>query len=251
MANKYIVTGQGRLWVAPRDTSGVSGAMVELGDVDNFQVAFTQAFTEVYESQTGLRTNVVHAVHQTDGTVTVDALSIDPANLARAFYATAAVNAGGTVTGEAHTAYNGGALWINPGSTNVVVHNTASTPALLVSGTDYTYEQTNGRITILPGSTLVVAGAGVPVTVNYTDPGYAGKVEGLVNTLKDYKLVFEQINFDGSISRYELHRVALDLAKTFSMIMTGQNKLSMTGKLLPAAEITTAGLSKFFTVIQK
>lgn len=248
MANSYIVTGQGRLWIAPRGTSGINGAFVEVGDTDNFALNIAQTFTDVFESQTGARTNVVHAVTQTDASVTLDVLNMSKENLARAFYGSAAAITGATVTDEAQVAYALGSNWIIPGSTGVVVKKGATT---LVLDTDYSYDSANGRITFLSGSSNITGAGSHNITITYTHTGATGKTEAITSGLKEYAFVFEQVNYDGTVSRYQLHRVALDMSKTFNMIMTGVNKLTVTGKLLQAQEITTSGLSKYFTVLQK
>ena len=249
MANSYIVTGQGRLWIAPRNTSGISGAFVEVGDTDNFALNIAQTFTDVFESQTGARTNVVHAVTQTDASVTLDVLNMSKENLARAFYGSSAAVTGATVTDEAQVAYASGSNWIIPGSTSVVVKKAPSTT--LVLDTDYSYDSANGRITFLAGSSVITGAGSHNILITYTHTGATGKTEAITAGLKEYAFVFEQVNYDGTVSRYTLHRVALDMSKTFNMIMTGVNKLTVTGKLLQAQEITTAGLSKYFTVLQK
>lgn len=250
MATNYIVTGQGHLWIAPRDANGVTGPAVEVGDADNFSASYTQQFTDVYESQTGARNIVAHALTQTDGAVTLDVLEISSANLAKALYGTATTAVGASVTGESHGAYAGGSIWLdgkNP--TAVVVKKGATT---LTLGSDYNFDATNGRIDFLASGTHVTATSGTAdtVTVDYTHTG-TDVVQSQQTGLKDYKFIFEQKNFDGTVRRYELHRVALDLTKTFNMIMTGVNKLQLAGKMLPAPEITTTGLSQYFTVVKK
>jgi hypothetical protein len=249
MANSYVVTGQGRLWIAPRTSAGISGAFTEVGDTDNFALNIAQTFTDVFESQTGARTNVVHAVTQTDASVTLDVLNMSKENLAKAFYGSTAAVVGATVTDEAQVTYTGGTNWIVPGSTSVSLKKAPSTALTL--DTDYTYDASNGRITFLTGSSIITGASAQNILITYTHTGLTGKTQAITQGLAEYALTFEQVNYDGTVSRYELHRVALDMAKTFNMIMTGVNKLTVTGKLLQAQEITTSGLSKYFTVIQK
>lgn len=246
----YNVTEQGRLWIAPRNSTGVTGAMIEVGDADNLQLSFAQTFTDVFESQTGLRANAVHALTQTDATVTLDILNFDGANLARALFGSTAGVAAATVTAEAQKCYNGGSIWIVPGATSVVLKKGATTCVL---NTDYTYDVTNGRINVLTGSTVITAttGTGDACTVDYVHTGWVAKVQALTQGLKDFKLVHEAIGFDGTISRHEIHRVVLDMTKTIALITTGVNKLALTGKLLPAPEVTTAGMSQYYQKYQK
>lgn len=246
MATQNYSVPQGRLFVAPRSTSAVNGALVEVGDADNIQIAFNQTFLDIFESQTGNRSNAVHAVTQTDGSVTFDILAFTAANLVKAFYGSSSAVTAGAVVDQAFNAYVGGSIHIPAASTAVVVKKGVTT---LVLDTDYSYNAAHGRITFIGGSniTAVDGSAGDAVTVSYTK--VAGtKIEALVAGLKDYKFVFEEINFDGTVKRHELHRVALDMTKTISLVSTNVNKLTLTGKLLPAPEIATAGLSQYYTV---
>ena len=87
MANTQYFIGQGRVYVANRTTNGaISGGFVELGDCDKLVINTKQTFTDVFESQTGNRTKVVHVPVQTDWDFSVDTLNFAKDNLARAFY---------------------------------------------------------------------------------------------------------------------------------------------------------------------
>lgn len=249
MANTYIAVGQGRVWIAPRGDAGVNGALVELGDTENMQFTSSQQFLDYRESQTGNRLQVIHANTQTDFAVSLDVKSIDAANLVRAFYGSTSTAAGATVVDEAHVAYKGGMIsLVGAGVSAVTVKKGAAT---LVLGTDYTVNATHGHIQFLAGSTAVTAAdgsAGDNVLVSYTHTGET-RVEAATAGQKNYKIVFEQIDNKGKVRRYEIHNVALEMSKTFDLIMTGVNTLKLAGAALPADEISTG--SQVYTVVLK
>jgi hypothetical protein len=246
---KYFAVGQGKVYIAPRDSTGLVGGYVHLGDCEGFTVNMAQQYFDIQESMSGNRGTVAHIPTQSDYSVEVSIKNIDGDNLARAFYGDTTKVAGATVTGEAITAYNGQMAPLKYPGVSAVTVKKGATP--LVANTDYVLDAVNGTITILAGSTQVPAGAGVALTVDYTHGGVASRMRAFTQGLKDYALRFEGFSkFDGLAQIGTVHRAALDMAKSFSMINTGANLLTMSGKLLPAAE-QGAGESQYFTYVQK
>lgn len=249
MADKYFAVPQGKVYIASRDAVGQTSGFTWIGDTDGFTINTAQQYLDIYESYSGNRNSVAHIPTQSDYSCEVSILNIDADNLARAFYGTTGAVAGASVVGEAVTAYNGQMSPLKyPDVTSVVVKNGATT---LVNNTDYTVDAVNGTITILAGSTQVPAGPGVALTVDYTHGAIAGRMKLMTGGLKDYTLRFEgQSKFDNLTQIGTLHRVALDMAQTLSLIGTGVNKLVVKGKLLPASE-QAVGESQYFTYVQK
>jgi hypothetical protein len=249
---KLFAVPQGKVYIASRNASGQTTGLVHVGDCDESKINISQTFFDQEESMSGTRASMAHIVTKTDVSVDLGLNSVDGANLAKAFYGDVATVAAGTVTGEAITGYNGAmSLLKYPGVSAVTVKKGATT---LVAGTDYEVDTANGTITILAGSTQVPAGAGVALTVDYTHGGLSSKVKALTQTQKDYVIVVEvKSAIDGLAQRYVLHRVALNAAATLSLIATGANKLSVSGKLLPAPEIAAGDteFSQYFTITQK
>lgn len=246
---KYYAVGQGKVYIAPRDSTGITGGWTHVGDCDNFAITTAQQFLDIQESMSGNRATVVHVPTSTDYSLAVSVLNIDGKNLERALYGEASSQAGATVTGEAITAYAGSQANLKyPGVSAVTVKKGATT---LVAGTDYTLDADFGTLTFLAGSTQVTGTAGVALTVDYTHSGYSNKIKAFTQGMKDFALRFEGKSIvDGLVQIGVVHRAALDLTKTLSLIGTGVNKLELTGKLLPAAD-QPAGESQFFTYIQK
>ena len=247
---KYYAVGQGKVYIAPRDSTGIIGGFTHIGDCDGFQITTAQQFFDQQESMSGSRQTVVHVPTSTDYSLNLSVLNIDGTNLARALYGDTASVAGATVTGEAITAYAGTMAALKYIDVSAVtVKKGANT---LVAGTDYELDAVNGTLTFLPGSTQVTGTSGVALTVDYTHGAISSKVQAFTKGLKDFALRFEgKTVVDGLAQVGIVYRCALDLAKTLDLIGTTSNKLALTGKLLPAAEITGAGESQYFTYIQK
>lgn len=251
MTDKYIAVPQGKVFIASRDASGMTSGFTHIGDCDGFSISTSQDYLDIYESMSGNRNIVAHIPTQSDYSMEVSMLNIDGPNLAKAFYGESAVVAGASVTNEAVTCYNGEMTPLKyPGVSSVTVTKTAGSVPLVLN-TDYTLDATNGTITILAASTVVAAGAGVPCTVNYTHAGVAARAKLMTAGLKDYTFRFEgKSKFDDKVIIATVHRVAMDMAATMSLIGTGVNKLVVGGKLLPAAE-QVSGESQYFTVVEK
>ena len=246
---KYFAVPQGKVYIAERNTSGQTGGFVHVGDCDTSVINVAQQFLDIKESMSGLQSLVAHLLTSTDISTELGLLSFDGANLARAFYGTSGAQAAGTVTGEAITAYAGSMAPLKyPGVSAVVVKKGATT---LVAGTDYEVDAVNGTLTFLSGSTEVTGTSGVALTVDYTHGAITSRMKLLTQGLKDYTLRFEGTSkFDDLAQVGVIHRIALDMAQTLSLIGTDVNKLVVKGKLLPAAE-QPAGESQYFTYLQK
>lgn len=248
MADKYFAVPQGKVYIASRNTAGLTSGYEYIGDADGFTITTSQQFLDIYESNTGDRNIVAHLPTQTDIAAEVSILNIDAKNLARAYYGATDSVAAGSVVGEDVIAYNGQSFALAyPKVSTVVVKKGATT---LVANTDYTVDAASGVITILPGSTQVSGSTGVALTVDYAH-AKATVIQGFTEGLKDYSLYFAgKSRFDNLSQRATIHRVALDLAATLSLIGTGVNKLVVKGKLLPAYEQPT-GDSQYFTYVQE
>ena len=249
---EQLFVGQGKVYLAARNSAGLTSGYVPVGDADSLAVNTSQTFLDHQESMSGNRSTVLHVPTQTVWNMSLNIQNWSPENIAKAFYGTAsAAVAGGSVTGEAIVAYNNTMCPLaKPGVSAVTVTKTAGSVPLVLD-TDYTLDAVNGTITILPGSTVVPAGAGVPCTVNYTHTGYTSKVDAAMTTIQEYKIRFEGKNIadGGKAVIVELHRCALDMSKTLPLLSTTVMTLTMDGMLL-ADETQTAG-SQYMTIIKK
>jgi hypothetical protein len=246
MADKYFAVPQGKVYIAPRNSTGVSGGYVYIGDTDGFTITTAQTYLDGYESHSGNRAIAFHIPTQTDVSVELSILNVDPTNLARAYNGDTVVTTAGSVVGESVKGYEGKTIPLKYANVSAVVVKKGATTLTL--DTDYTVNAAAGSINILSGSPVVTDGD--TLTVDYTHTG-GSKIRGLVNTGSNYSIYFEgKTKFDNLAQKAYIHNVALDLAKSISLIGTGVNKLVQGGKVLPAAEQPN-GESQYFTYFQE
>lgn len=237
--SKLYAVGQGKVYIASRDSTGRTSGFTWMGDADGFTITGSQAFLDFQESFSGNRSRVLHLPTSTDLGFSLQLRNIDGENIAKAFYGSTASSAGATVAAETFDAYaNSMSPLANPGVSAVVVTKLPST--VLVAGTDYSVDAVNGTLTFLPGSTEVTGTSGVPVSVAYTYAAYASKVQFLDSTIKDYVLRFEgKSQYDGLAQVFQLHRANFNLAAALQLIGTDVASLTVEGALLAAPEITS------------
>ena len=119
------------------------------------------------------------------------------------------------------------------------------------AGTDYVVDAASGRIDFPTGSSIV---DGAAITVNYTHGGVDGAIEAVTATdAREYIIIFEgkNMNQNGTPVIVRLHRAYLNVSSALALLNTETARFTMGGSLLPAQEITGAGLSKFMTVTIK
>ena len=247
--SKYYAVGQGKVYLASRDTTGRTSGFTWMGDCDGFEITGSQQFLDWQESHSGNRARVGHLPTSTELGFTLNVKNIDAANIAKAFYGTVSASAGATVASEAINAYASSMVPLaNPGVSSVVVTKTSGS-TILVAGTDYTIDAANGTLTFLPGSTAVTGTSAVPCTVAYTYAAYAGKVQFLADTIKDYVLRFEgKSQFDGKSQVFTIHRANFNLAASLQLIGTDVASLALEGAVLAAPEMAAG--SEFVTATQ-
>lgn len=246
---KYYSVGQGKVYIAPRNSAGQSGGFEWIGDCDGFSVTGTEEKLSFQESYSGNRVKVIDSTTSIDMGFTIAIRNIDGDNLAKAFYGESGAVAGATVTGEAINAYAGKMVPLRfPGVSSVVVTKTAGSQ-VLVAGTDYTLDAVNGTLTFLSGSTHVTGSSAVPCTVNYTHAGVAARVKALTGTAQEYVLRFEgKSQFDNKAVIATLHRAKPGIAAALDLIGTDVAVLNLEGTLLPDAS-QASGESQYVTYV--
>lgn len=245
MANTYY-RGQGKLWIATRDSSGRTGGFVEIGDAEALNINQSESYDTVFESQSGARVKVVHSAIEYNMDFELTVLNFSAANLARATLGTSELNiAGATIANEAHKAYKGSSIFLKyPGVSAVSIDG-------LVAGTDFIVDATAGRIDF-PAASSVVNGA--TVQVDYTHGGVDATMEAVTATAnREYIIVFEgkNMNQNGTPVIVRLHRAYMNVSQALALLNTETARFTLSGSLLPAQEITGAGLSQFMNVTVK
>ena len=245
-ATKYFAVPQGRVYIADRNSTGKTSQFTHVGNVSGLSFNTAQTFFEDQESMTGLRSTVVRIPTAQTYTFSMEMKNIDKDNLAKAYQGTGTSSTGATVTGEAINARPGERSYVKRVNISAVVIKKGATT--LVAGTDYIVDTVYGAMDFLTSANIITGDNAV--TVDYT---YATQtsVQGMTVGQKDYALRFEGMSkFDSLPVVVNLPRVSLDLSASLALIGTGATILTVGGLVLPAPEITTAGLSQYIEFIE-
>ena len=103
MANTYF-RGQGKLWIASRDSTGRTSGFMEIGDAEALNINQSESYDTVNESQSGARVKVVHSAIEYNMDFEMTVLNFSAANLAKAVLGTQSAVVGASITGESHKA---------------------------------------------------------------------------------------------------------------------------------------------------
>lgn len=245
--------GQGSVFMAPRTSGGaINGGFVPLGDCDHLSIEVNQKFDDIEESQSGNRLVAAHVPTGATYSFKMNLLQWSRQNLAKFLYgADGGAVTGGTVTGEAISAYPGTMIPLaNPGVSSVVVHKAGTS---LVAGTDYTVDGPNGTLTFLTGSTQVTGPGATALTVDYTYAGYAGKIQAVTQTMPEICIRLNGMNTANGASPVivTLNRCAINLAKSLSLLDSKHGVLEVDGMLLPDSTVAAgSGISQFYSVLK-
>jgi len=241
----YYASFQGRLYI------GAADALVSPGNSPNLQLALNTDLIEHYESQSGNRSLDFRMVKQKDATVSFDLDEWTKENLALGLY-------GSSITGTADSVVDepiGGTAPVigtryplaHPKVSNVVVEDSAGTPATLTAGTHYTVDTTFGAIQFLD-----VNGFTAPFTVSY-DYGAVTEIGIFTQPLPERFIRLEGLNTAQANAPVlvELYRVALEPIKDLPLINDDLGTLSFSGKLLAdTTKPIDAALGQYGRIVQ-
>lgn len=191
---------QGSVFLQRRSINGAPiGGMVGVGDADKFEISVSQKFDDINESQSGQMLTAAHIPVGSSINAKLNLKNINKSNFAMAAWGTdTGAVAGGTVTAETSTAYNGSYVPLaNPGasaatiklaglagtiaSINVTAGGSGyaanTVLALTITGTGGTGATANAITNaagVITGAYVTAAGSGYPAgttTVTVTTPG--------------------------------------------------------------------------------
>ncbi len=242
---------QGKVLIAERQFNGPLLTGYEwIGNSDNFVLSFKQKRESIKDNFTGRGLTIAAPVVETDVEVMFNMMDLSVKNLARASWGSVAAAAvAATGASFATTAYNDGYIQLPRTSvSNVTIGG-------LTVGTDYTVENSGigGLIHILPGSTAVVAGTPVAVTVTYDYAANNGTVQAFTSLQKFYSLILNGINVaqGGQPHIVTVHQFQMDAWKKADFIDKKQMKLETGGEILLDASIPDDGvLSQVFSIVK-
>ena len=242
---------QGRVYLGKRDAMGNPIEVRSPGNVAELKLSLKTDVLEHYESQTGQRTLDHRMVKQKSATVNLTIEEFTKENLALALYGNFVTGAAGTVSGEPL----GGVAPVigdryflaHPKVSTLVVTDSATTPATLALGTNYTAETDFGALQFLE-----ITGFTAPFKASYAF-GVATEIGIFTQPLPERYLRLEGLNTAQGNAKVlvELYRVAFDPLKEISFISDEYNKFEMEGSLLAdASKPFDAALGQFGRIVQ-
>jgi hypothetical protein len=237
----YSYLGSGKVFMKEY---GAAAGLKFVGNVSQLGFAVTEDTKELkdYTQPGGGTYNEVRRVSSIEMTLTGHDFS--PDNLARVLYGSTAAITTGAVTDEAVTAYKDSLIPLaNIPSAITLVTGAGGTPTY-VADTDYEFSE--GGLFIPATSSIADA---TPLLVDYTKAG-SDVVQALVNSGKEYTLVFEGLNEarSGKATIVTVHRARVGATKNLGLIGDDYGALEVSGKLLKDTTIVSAGLSQYFKV---
>lgn len=238
----YSYIGSGKVYIKEY---GASAGLIEVGNCSALNFSITEETKELKDfTQGGGGTyNEVRRVSAVEMNMTMHDLSAD--NLARVLFGTSAAIASAAVTDEVHTAYQGAFVPFNfiPTATDPVVTDNAGTTTY-VKDTDYNVRP--GGIYIITGGAITNAST---IKIDYTKAG-ANVVEALLNSVKEYELLFDGLNEarSGKSTVVAAHRVKIGAMQNLSLIGDEFSALEVSGKLLKDTTKNGTSVSQYFKV---
>ncbi len=228
----YYASFQGRVYLGKRDVNGLPIEVRSPGNVADLKLSLKTEVLEHFESQSGQRSLDHRMIKSKSATITLAIEEFTKENLALALYGTHVTTAGGSVTDEPV----GGVAPVigdryflaHPKVSDLVVKDSAATPAPLVLGTQYTADTDFGALQFLDTTGLTP-----PFKASYTF-GDVSEIGIFTQPLPERFLRLEGFNTAQGNARVlvELYRVAFDPLKELALISNEYNKFELEGSLL-------------------
>ena len=224
-------SGQGKLFIASRLSSGLPGPLRFLGNVPELKIGLKTEKLEHKESTSGQRLTDLSLITGKSSSIEFPLEDFSQDNLALALFGNKSSIAASTVTAEVMpTAAVGDYLRLRYGKVSaVVVKDSAGTPATLTLGTDYSINSADhGSIKILNLGAFTQ-----PFKVDYS---YAlqANVGMFQAAAVDRWLRFEGLNTANELKPVlvELYKVSLDPLSELALIGDNLTKLTLSGAAL-------------------
>lgn len=162
------LSGQGKVYVAPRDADGNPLGFKFVGNVPSFELALNIDVVEHKESTSGQRLIDLRLVTGKKVDLTMNVQEFTPDNMALLFQGEVETAGAGSVTGEE---LNGGAAIVagetyglmNKNVSSLVLTDSAGTPATLATPADYLANLPYGMVEIVSAGSYVA-----PIKAAYT-----------------------------------------------------------------------------------
>lgn len=244
-------SGQGRVYLAQRDANGNPLALRWVGNVPDLKITLNVETIEHKESYSGQRLTDLQLITAKDGEFSCTLEDLSAENLELSLYGvTSSVTSGMVVDEPLPTDILDGETWLlaHQFVSNVVIKDSASSPATLTEGTHYKVHAAQGAIEFLD-----VTGFTQPFLVDY-DYGAAKSVAMFRSAQPEVWLRFDGIN-TADANRpviVDLYRVAINPTRDLSLISEELQRFELSGRVL--ADLTkdaSGALGQFGRIVMQ
>lgn len=250
--NNFYFSGQGKVYVAARNSGGIATSYLEVGNVPTLTVQLETDVVEHKESTSGQRLLDFRLIRENRARVTMTLENFNKKNLMMLMYGTeSSASTTTTVTGESiapsGTTLTSGDIFFTkfPNVTSVVVKDSGSPATTWVAGTNYTVDAVTGKITVLTVPTTPV----LPLLVDYTAAAYES-VQLFRAANPERALRFTGLNTAATNApvTVELYRIIFDPTANINLINDELAQFEITGSVLydtsKAADPTLGGFGR-------
>jgi hypothetical protein len=247
MAKQYF-NGQGKIYIAERDSGGNPLAMKYVGNAPAFNFGLEESTLEHKESTSGLRLTDLRLTTELKASVNMTMEQIDADNMNLLLFGTTSAQAISAVTDEgiqgSTTIAVGDIFMVD--SVNIaalVVTDSTGSPKTLVSGTNYTADLKSGQIEILD---ITTGGAFTgPLKATYTRATATNITKMFGTAAKEYWVRFVGKNTAVSGSPdvvVDIYRVRLSPTQEMALINDDVAQFQLEGAVLADDTKTQAGV---------
>jgi hypothetical protein len=244
-------SGQGRVYIGARDSSGNPQGLNFVGNVPELKVALSVETLEHQESTSGQRLTDLQLIKTKKGEFACTLEELITANLALALYGSTVEQTSGTVTSEVlPNPITVGSLYLlaKQNVSSVVVKDSTGTPKTLPAA-QYSLNTKHGSLSITDKTT---GGVYVePFKVDYAY-GTASSTALFTQPLPERWVRFEGLNTADSNRAVviDLYRVAINPAKELSIITEDLLKFELSGQVLADTTKSASGdLGQFGRIV--
>ncbi|MFZ5621169.1 MAG: hypothetical protein ACOY5W_09130 [Pseudomonadota bacterium] len=223
---KYF-SGQGPLFVAPRDANGEPTGLVFVGDISQAELSPNIETAEIVENVTGSSGIGSSFTKRTEFQFSATLRSVRHDHLALAIQGSDTARAAGSVTDEAHVAYLDKFTRLeHTNVSTVVVAGSGGTPTY-VANTDYIVHAEEGLIEFISGGTITDATA---VVIDYAYAAQHHVKAAPAN--QDLYMVFAGMNRadNNKQTRCEIYKMKLDPG-VLGLIQEEHAEIPITGRV--------------------
>ena len=236
--------GKGSVFLKKRGSA--TAKRVPIGNVTelSLEVAEEEKKLADYESTGGGTLEKVSRIDSVSGTAKTS--NHDTANLALALRGTSTVNAGATITDEAHADVQLGSLVTLARLPDLTAAVTVKVGAATIAATG-NYEMTAAGVWIYPDAVAITAADDILVSYTALPDSL---LQALVASGDEYELLFVGLNEarSGKPVVVTAHRCSFSPTKGLSLIADDFGDLELAFELLSDSTISGTGLSRFMTV---